>query len=262
MPDDKYWVQLAYHRKGFEEPPGPRPEPTEVRCAGAAQQGTGEQKPEEPKDDKTPEGADDKTPEGADDKTPEGGEKGKIEVAGSEAAPDGNGDDYGKRKRKIREVSQAQEESELAGMRSSDHPRVRQIFDIIDAPAKGKPLPDGVRIAQGDLVAPGLILEEEPFPPWLHEHMIGNGWTYDKGAASFMLLVGEAQIETVENEQPVVKRLSAKAHAVMWYEWVMQILQNDAEHAAKTGRTPLRDNVGVYIREDHTELLQSLLEQG
>jgi len=198
---DKYWVQVAYHRKQIVPAPIPHtaewPAPTaEAEAISAELSG---QAP--PPDDLVP-----------------------VRAGGL-----GPGE-------KIRVLTKEQEDFELAAMRATDNPRVRRIFDILDAPSKRQAIPEGIRLNQGDLVAPGLILDERPFPEWFYELLTSNGWEFNKGAASFMLLV------------------DGKPSAEAWYTWVFEILRRESEYAKSTGTTPLMETVGVYIREDHTDL--------
>lgn len=158
----------------------------------------------------------------------------KVESAPAEAvAPVPNA--------KIRPMSPEQEAMELKRQRETDNPRVRKIFDLLDAPSKKQPLPEGVRLNQGDLVAPGLILEERPFPDWFHQLMDANGWEYNKGNSSFMLAV------------------EGKQKAEAWYCWLMEIFRREKEYATAHKLPALSDNIGVYIREDHTFLWQDEL---
>jgi hypothetical protein len=136
----------------------------------------------------------------------------------------------------VRVLTPEQEQVELQRQRATDHPRIRQIFDILDAPSKGRPLPDGVRLNQGDLVAPGLILDENPFPDWFHAEMVKYGWEYNRGNVSFMLGV------------------DGKQKAEAWYFWVMEILKRMKEHEKLNGAPALSESIGVYIREDHSPL--------
>ncbi|TFH46467.1 MAG: hypothetical protein E4H01_09925 [Lysobacterales bacterium] len=137
---------------------------------------------------------------------------------------------------KIRVMTREQEGAELAEMRATDNPRVRMIFDLLDSHAKRQPLPEGVRLNQGDLVAPGLILQENPFPDWFHAEMARAGWEYNKGSASFMIAA------------------EGKPKAEQWYNWIVEVLRREGEYAKGVGAAPMADTIGIYIREDHRDL--------
>jgi hypothetical protein len=204
-PDERYLVQVAYHRKQIV--PEKAPHVAEWPVASAeAEAISAELTGQTPPDDLTP-----------------------VRAAGPEPTE------------KIRVLTKEQEDVELASMRATDNPRVRQIFDLLDSPAKGQPLPEGVRLNQGDLVAPGLILQEKPFPDWFHTLMSQNGWEYNKGSASFMIAA------------------EGKVKAEQWYNWVMEVLRRESEYAKSTGTAPMADSVGVYIREDHRDLWEAEL---
>lgn len=199
--DDRYLVQVAYQRRQIV--PAPVPHTTEWPTPSAEQVAISDELTGQasPPDDLVP-----------------------VPAAGP--APG----------EKIRVLTKEQEDAELAGMRATDNPRVRRIFDLLDAPAKGQPLPEGVRLNQGDLVAPGLILQERPFPDWFHALMAQNGWEYNKGSASFMIAA------------------EGKLKAEQWHNWVVEVLRRESEYAKSSGSAPMIDVIGIYIREDHRDL--------
>lgn len=143
---------------------------------------------------------------------------------------------------KFRQLTPEQREKELADMRTRDNPRVRAIFDLIDQHNSGQGLPGGVRVCQGDIVAPGLVLEENPFPEWFDAALRGKGgFEYDKGCASY------------------TKMVTGKLEAERWAKWVVEILEAERKASQADGKKPLAETTEVLIREDHRALLNDIL---
>jgi len=143
---------------------------------------------------------------------------------------------------KFRQLTPEQNEQELAHSRESDNPRVRAMFDMIDKNASGQALPDGVRVRQGDLFAPGLVITTNPFPDWFgHALQTMGQFEWNDGCVSY------------------IKMVTGKPQAEKWAAWVIEILEAERKAALSDGRKPLSDTTEVMIREDHRALMNDIL---
>jgi hypothetical protein len=215
--EDIYFVQVAYQRGAFPEAPKPNPPPVDPPAAeGAVAE-----------------------PEKSDQPAIHRPAKPKEESKSEEQRPN------------FRVLTPEEREKELAEMRARDNTRVRALFDLIDKANEGKELPDGARVVQGDIVAPGLNITKNPFPDWFDAALQQQGFEFDTGCIAYTKRVTEAVVDN--------KRIQAKTMAEGWYWWVMQILANEKEKADREQRPPLVATTVVSIREDHQALLQDLI---
>jgi len=141
----------------------------------------------------------------------------------------------------MRVLTSEEAERELAPSRENDNPRVRAMFDLIEKSQTKQALPDGVRVRQGDLFAPGLVVTANPFPDWFDVAMRKTGdFEWDNGCTSY------------------TKVVTGKSNAERWAAWVIEILENERKDATANGRKPLSDTTEVMIREDHRALLNDI----
>jgi hypothetical protein len=142
----------------------------------------------------------------------------------------------------LRVLTPEEKEREMAESRQSDNPRVRAMFDMIDKHETHQPLPEGVRVRQGDLFAPGLVITANPFPDWFDYALRKMGqFDFDSGCISY------------------TKQVTGKPEAERWAGWVIQILENERKDALSSGRKPLCDTTEVVVREDHRALLNDVI---
>jgi hypothetical protein len=148
-----------------------------------------------------------------------------------------------KQKVAFRQLTDEQQKAELKPMHDRDQPTVRRMFDLLDASNEGKELPDGTRVRQGDLVAPGLVISSNPFPAWLDAVLLAEGFNYDEGCISY------------------VREAAGKGEAERWYQWIWEIIARDeARKERSEDESPLKAISSVFIREDHRLLLQGTME--
>lgn len=161
----------------------------------------------------------------------------------------------GERQRKL---TPEQRERELKPMLETDSPRVRALFDLLDKATSKEPLPEGVVVKQGDIVAPD-VLRGNPFPAWFDQVMRANSWYFDEGCMAYVMMVDGDSVREATRRNPNAPA-DSKGLAEMWYWWAKQLLENERARAIADGRVPLADLTSVGIREDHRTLLQDLLQ--
>lgn len=161
----------------------------------------------------------------------------------------------GERQRKL---TPEQRERELKPMLETDAPRVRALFDLLDRATSKEPLPDGVVVKQGDIVAPD-VLKGNPFPAWFDQVMRANSWYFDEGCMAYVMIVDDNSVREAIRRNPSAPA-DTKWLAEAWYWWVKKLLENERARAVADGTVPLADLTSVCIREDHRALLQDLLQ--
>jgi hypothetical protein len=141
----------------------------------------------------------------------------------------------------MRVLTPEEDARELSPSRDADHPRVRAMFDLIEKSQTKQALPDGVRVRQGDLFAPGLVITENPFPDWFKQALQVTGqFEWDNGCVSY------------------TKMVTGKPQAERWAAWVIEILEAERKAALLEGRKPLADTTEVMVREDHRALMNDI----
>ncbi len=163
-------------------------------------------------------------------------------VAAVEEVVDTAGNCEKKKRAPFRQLTDEQRRAELKPMHDRDNSRVRGMFNLLDKEASGEALPEGTRVRQGDMIAPGLVISANPFPSWLDGVFTAKGFAYDEGCISY------------------IKAVEGKEEAEKWYLWVWQLLKNDSERPERPdGEVALWTVTELHIREDHTHLLGDLL---
>lgn len=219
MQDEDYFVQVTYRRPIPEEPKS-----TPVRFVGAESEISAELTGQQ----FLPNG---NMPPVPDELVP---------------APDQNAEPPGKlvpcKGGFMRVLTPEDEARELSSSRENDHPRVRAMFDLIEKSQTKQALPDGVRVRQGDLFAPGLVVTGNPFPDWFdHALRVTGQFEWDNGCVSY------------------TKMVTGKSEAEKWAAWVIEILEAERKNALVSGQQPLSVTTEVMIREDHRTLLNDIL---
>ncbi len=173
---------------------------------------------------------------------PENAPAKQAQPAGAPAAAPAGPESVQGSSERFRKLTPEERERELEVLRNSDNPRVRSMFEMIEKNESGQALPDGVRVRQGDLFAPGLVITGNPFPDWFDSALRKNGgFEWDNGCVSY------------------VKVITGKAEAEQWAMWVISILEAERKDALANGRKPMADTTEVMVREDHRALLNDIV---